>query len=76
MKRTILILGAAAFALAGCANETPAQKHEAGCIAGTLGGAVLGGVVGSAFGGGTGRAVMASLGTLGGGVVGHKLACE
>lgn len=76
MKRTILILGAAAFALAGCANETPEQKHEVGCIAGTLGGAVLGGVVGSAFGGGTGRAIMTSVGTLGGGVAGHKLACE
>lgn len=76
MKRTILILGAAAFALAGCANETPAQKHEVGCIAGTLGGAVLGGVVGSAFGGGSGRAVMSALGTVGGGVAGHKLACE
>ena len=41
--------------LSACANETPEQKHELGCAAGTLTGAVLGGLAGSLVGGGVGQ---------------------
>lgn len=74
-KRTGALILAAAVAVGACANETPEQKHEVGCVAGTLTGAVLGGVVGSAFGGGVGRQIMTSVGTAAGGVAGHSLAC-
>ena len=54
MKPVILLSGVA-LALSACANETPEQKHEVGCMAGTLTGAVIGGLAGSLIGGGAGR---------------------
>lgn len=71
----ILVLTVAGFALAGCANETPEQKHEVGCIAGSLTGAVAGGMVGSLIGGGTGKVIATTVGTLGGAAVGNSLSC-
>lgn len=76
MSRTTIIAVLAGVALlAACASETKAQKHEVGCVAGTLTGAVLGGVLGSAIGGGTGQVIATTIGTVGGGVAGHSLAC-
>lgn len=76
VKRTVLLFGAAALALGACANETPGEKHEVGCMAGTLGGAVVGGLVGSAFGGGVGNSLMTAAGAGAGAYAGTKLACE
>ena len=74
-KRTGALILAAAVAVGACANETPQQKHEVGCTAGTLTGAVLGGVVGSAFGGGIGETIMTGVGAAAGGYAGNRLAC-
>lgn len=76
MKRLMVLLGCAAIVVvAACANETPEQKHEAGCLAGTVTGAVVGGLVGNMFGGGVGKSVMTAVGAGAGTVAGEKLAC-
>jgi uncharacterized protein YcfJ len=76
VRRVILVLGGAAIALSACASETPEQKHEVGCMAGTLTGAVLGGLGGSLIGGGTGQAIATAAGAVAGGFAGNRLACE
>jgi uncharacterized protein YcfJ len=76
VKRTVLFFGVAALALSACASETPQEKHEVGCMAGTLGGAVVGGLIGSAFGGGVGKSLMTAAGAGAGAAAGTKLACE
>ena len=76
MRKVVLLCGGLAFALAACANETPEQKHEVGCMAGTLTGAVLGGLAGSLIGGGTGRTIATAAGAGLGTVAGNKLSCE
>ena len=80
MGRVLLLCGAAAIMLAGCANETPQQqaqtKHELGCAAGTLTGGVLGGLAGSLIGGGTGRAIASAVGAGAGAFAGERLACS
>ena len=76
MGRMALIFGSAAIALAACANETPEQKHEVGCMAGTLTGAVLGGLAGSLIGGGTGQTIATAAGAGVGTVAGNRLSCE
>ena len=58
-----------------CASETPEQKHEVGCMAGTLTGAVIGGLVGSLIGGGTGKVIATAAGAGVGTVAGNRLAC-
>lgn len=72
--RALLLLGSVAL-LAACANETPEQKHELGCAAGTLTGAVLGGLAGSLIGGGIGQTVAISAGAGLGTAAGAKLTC-
>ena len=76
MRRVTLLLGGVALALSACANETPEQKHEVGCMAGTLTGAVLGGLAGSLIGGGTGQAIATAAGAGVGTVAGNQLSCE
>ena len=75
MKRVTLVLSCAAIALGACASETPKQKHEVGCMAGTLTGAVLGGLAGSLIGGGTGKTIATAAGAGVGTVAGNKLSC-
>lgn len=72
--RALLLLGSVAL-LGACASETPEQKHELGCAAGTLTGAVLGGLAGSLIGGGVGQTVAISAGAGLGTAVGAKLTC-
>lgn len=71
------MLGAAAAVavVSACANETPAQKHEVGCVAGTLTGAVIGGLLGSTIGAGTGNLLATTAGAGLGTVAGERLAC-
>jgi uncharacterized protein YcfJ len=76
MRRLALLLGSVALTLAACANATPEQKHEAGCMAGTLTGAVLGGLAGSMIGGGGGRQLATAAGAGVGTFAGNRLACE
>jgi uncharacterized protein YcfJ len=76
MPRAVLIIGGAAIALAACANPTPEQKHEAGCMAGTLSGAVVGGLLGSTVGRGAGRQLATAAGAGLGTFAGNRLACE
>jgi uncharacterized protein YcfJ len=76
VRRFILVLGGVALALGACAGETPEQKHEVGCMAGTLTGAVLGGLAGSLVGGGTGRTIATAAGAGVGTFAGNRLACE
>jgi outer membrane lipoprotein SlyB len=76
VTRILLLLGGVAIALSACANETPQQKHEVGCFAGTMTGGVLGGLAGSLIGGGTGRALAAAAGAAAGTIAGEKLACS
>ena len=73
MGRGLLLLGAAVIAVSACANQTPEQKHEVGCVAGTLTGAVIGGLIGSTIGAGTGKegAVTLDLDGIDGGRDGH-----
>ena len=76
MGRVTLILAGGALALAACADATPEQKHEAGCMAGTLTGAVVGGLAGSLIGGGSGRRLATAAGAGAGAFAGNRLACE
>jgi uncharacterized protein YcfJ len=69
------LLGGAVFALAACANQTPEQKHEVGCVAGTLTGAVIGGLIGSTIGAGTGNILATTAGAGLGTAAGERLAC-
>ncbi|MFO1141810.1 MAG: hypothetical protein U1E40_08745 [Amaricoccus sp.] len=71
----MLLLAGATFVLSACANETPEQKHELGCAAGTLTGAVLGGLAGSLVGAGVGNTLAISAGAGVGTAVGAKLTC-
>ena len=75
MGRGLLLFGATLLALAACANETAAQKHEVGCVAGTLTGAVLGGLLGSTIGAGTGNVLATTAGAGIGTAAGERLAC-
>ena len=75
VTRTALVLAAVGLALAGCANETPEQKHEVGCMAGTVTGAVLGGLAGSLIGGGTGQVLATAAGAGLGTFAGNRLSC-
>ena len=76
MRKTLLLLAGGAMLLSACASETPEQKHEVGCVAGTLTGAVIGGLAGSVFGGGVGNSLMTAAGAGLGTYAGQKLACE
>lgn len=69
-----LLVGA--LALSACANMTPEQKHEMGCVAGTASGAVLGALAGSLVGGGTGQIIATGAGSVIGGFAGNKLTCS
>ena len=62
MKPAIALVASAVLALAGCTagGPTTEQKHEMGCVAGTVSGAVVGGLLGSLVGGGTGQILAAS----------------
>ena len=73
--RALFLLGSSAL-LVACASETPQQKHELGCAAGTLTGALVGGLAGSLIGGGTGKVIATAVGAAGGGLAGNKLTCE
>ena len=75
MRRALGLAAGAAIALAACASETPEQKHELGCAAGTLGGAVLGGLAGSLIGGGTGQVIATTVGAGAGAFAGERLTC-
>lgn len=75
MGRSLLLLGAAVIAISACANETPQQKHEVGCVAGTLTGAVIGGLLGSTIGAGTGNVLATTAGAGIGTAAGERLAC-
>lgn len=75
MGRGLLLLGAAVIAISACASETPEQKHEVGCVAGTLTGAVLGGLLGSTIGAGTGNVLATTAGAGLGTAAGERLAC-
>jgi uncharacterized protein YcfJ len=75
MGRALLLLGSVAL-LGACANETPQQKHELGCAAGTVTGALIGGLAGSLIGGGAGKTIATAVGAAGGGFAGNKLTCE
>jgi len=71
-----MLLAGATLVLSACANETPEQKHELGCAAGTLTGAVLGGLAGSLVGGGVGTTIATAAGAGVGTAVGAKLTCS
>ena len=75
MNRALGLIAGAAILVAACANETPEQKHEVGCVAGTLTGAVLGGLAGSMIGGGTGNVLATTAGAGLGTYAGERLAC-
>jgi uncharacterized protein YcfJ len=75
LRRTLALIGGAAILVAACAGETPEQKHEVGCVAGTLTGAVLGGLVGSTIGAGTGNVLATTAGAGLGTYAGERLAC-
>lgn len=68
-------MGATVLAISACANETTEQKHEVGCVAGTLTGAVVGGLAGSLFGAGTGNVLATTAGAGLGTYAGERLAC-
>lgn len=75
LKSAIVLFAAGAMILGACANQTPEQKHEVGCMTGTLTGAVIGGLAGSLIGGGVGRTLATSAGAGLGTAVGANLAC-
>jgi len=73
MKRLHLVAAFAAagvFAVSGCADMTPQEKHLTGQIAGGVTGAALGSLVG----GGTGRMVAIGAGAVLGTIAGGKIA--
>jgi outer membrane lipoprotein SlyB len=71
-----MLLAGATLVLSACASETPEQKHELGCAAGTLTGAVLGGLAGSLVGGGVGTTIATAAGAGVGTAVGAKQTCS
>lgn len=73
--RAIFLIGGLLVSLGGCANQTTQQRHEVGCLAGTVTGAVVGGLAGSLFGGGTGNLIMTAAGASAGTYAGNRLAC-
>jgi outer membrane lipoprotein SlyB len=73
--RLSILLAGAVLVFAACANETPEQKHEVGCVAGTLTGAVVGGLAGNLFGAGAGNVLATTAGASLGTVAGERLAC-
>ncbi len=77
LKPGLALLAGASIALAACApgGPSPEQKHEMGCVAGTVSGAVLGGLAGSLIGAGTGQLVATGAGAAIGGVAGSRLTC-
>jgi outer membrane lipoprotein SlyB len=75
LRRGLIFLGAAVLAISACANETPEQKHEVGCVAGTLTGALVGGLIGSTIGAGTGNVLATTAGAGLGTAAGERLAC-
>jgi uncharacterized protein YcfJ len=75
VKTALVLLASSAMILGACASETPEQKHEVGCMAGTLTGAVLGGLAGSLIGGGTGQVLATSAGAGLGTAVGANVSC-
>jgi outer membrane lipoprotein SlyB len=75
LKRALVLFGMAAIVVAACASETSAQKHEVGCVAGTLTGAVIGGLIGSTIGAGTGNVLATTAGAGLGTAAGERLAC-
>ena len=75
MARVILLIAGVFLALGGCANQTTQQRHEAGCLAGTVTGAIVGGLAGSLLGGGTGNLIMTAAGASAGTYAGNRLAC-
>lgn len=77
MKPAIVLVASTVIALAGCTSGEPTaeQRHEMGCVAGTVSGAVVGGLLGSLVGGGTGQILAASAGAGLGGYAGNRLTC-
>lgn len=71
------MIASAGIALAGCTSgaPTPEQRHEMGCVSGTVSGAVVGGLLGSLVGGGTGQVLAASAGAGLGVYAGNRLTC-
>lgn len=75
MGKTLALISGAVIILSACASETPQQKHEVGCVAGTLTGAVVGGLAGSLIGAGTGQVLATTAGAGLGAAAGEHLAC-
>jgi uncharacterized protein YcfJ len=75
VRKTLVLICGAALAVSACASETPEQKHEVGCVAGTLTGAVVGGLAGSLIGAGTGQVLATTAGAGLGAAAGEHLAC-
>ncbi|MER2508882.1 hypothetical protein [Amaricoccus sp.] len=75
MRKTLILLAGGALILSACAGETTEQKHEVGCVAGTMTGAVIGGLAGSLLGGGIGNTLTTAAGAGLGTYAGQKLAC-
>lgn len=75
MRTAIVLFAAGTTILAACANQTAEQKHEVGCMAGTLTGAVIGGLAGSLIGSGSGQTLATSAGAGVGTAVGANLSC-
>ncbi len=76
MRRFTILVAGGTLLLSACASETPEQKHELGCAAGTLTGAVIGGLAGSLIGGGVGNTIAISAGAGLGTAAGAKLTCS
>ena len=76
MKRTtVLVAAAALMALAAC-EPTNERQANANCIVGTAGGAVVGGLVGNQVGGGTGQDLATAAGAAAGGLAGASTLCR
>ena len=77
IRPAILAIAAGGLVLAACTgNITPEQKHEMGCIAGTVSGAVAGAALGSLIGAGTGNVIATGTGAVAGGLAGNRLTCS
>ena len=73
-KFTTVAVFAGALLVQGCANNTPQQQQQVGCVGAGVAGALVGAAVGNQLGGGSGKDILTAGGAVAGGVAANNAA--